>query len=403
LVGADEATTPRWRITINNRHWYAPAVGAFVTTALGVAINLATDLRSNALAWLAVVVLTIAGFVIGLGADRTRRARRATETTGQLGHRVSESHTAFVAQDRGHITVGAGGPVIVAVGAVVMLAVVVGLIGGAVLSGPSNSIQARPADTGPTTSTPGSVTTTTTTTSAPTPAVLGIATAWPFITGCAASAEVAMPPGMGKIEDFHAVTDIRPTLVASGAGSWTRGLLYIDLSAPADKEVEIINIQPHIERRDLAPPAWIYRPDDGCGPSNSDRMFNFDLDKPSFVDDGLYDNSDAGHPPSADMPKEPLGPGFVLAHAKHARIRVNASSCHGNYEWNLDIQYATPGSNKIEHKTIGPFQSFGVANNTKLYSGYQDTTGSIHVEQETKLTGSEPNPIADSTGSFFSC
>jgi hypothetical protein len=120
---------------------------------------------------------------------------------------------------------------------------------------------------------------------------------------------------MGKIQDFHAVTDIRQTLTASGAGSWTRGMLYLDLSAPGGQEVEIINIQPHIERRDLAPPAWIYRPDDGCGPYDSDRIFNFDLDKPSFVDKGLFDNGDSGRPPSPDMPTEPLGPGFLLANS----------------------------------------------------------------------------------------
>jgi hypothetical protein len=293
--------------------------------------------------------------------------------------------------------------VIVALGAVVMLAVVVGLVGGAVLSGPSNPAEAQPQDSRSTTAAPGSEVTTTATTPTSTPAALGVATAWPFITGCGNLGKVAMPPGMGKIEDFHAVTDIRQKLTASGAGSWTRGMLYLDLSAPANQEVEIINIQPHIERRDLAPPAWIYQPDDGCGPSDSDRIFSFDLDKPSFVDKGLFDNSDTGHPPSTDMPKEPLGPGFVLSHAKHARIRVNASSCHGNYEWNLDIQYATPGSSQIEHKTVGPFQSYGVANNTTLYSGYQDATGTVHVERQTKLTGSEPNPITDPTDSFFSC
>ncbi len=37
-----------------------------VTSGLGVAINVATDLEANPVAWVAVVVLTVAGVVIGM-------------------------------------------------------------------------------------------------------------------------------------------------------------------------------------------------------------------------------------------------------------------------------------------------------------------------------------------------
>jgi hypothetical protein len=239
---------------------------------------------------------------------------------------------------------------------------------------------------------------------ADTPRPLAVAPAWPYISGCPAVGQVAMPPGMGKIETFHAVTDIRPTLASSGAGSWTRGVLYLDLSATGAQAVEIINIQPHIDRRDLAPPAWIYSPNDGCGPRNSERDFVFNLDAPHFSDVGATVNDAAGPPPT-DMPTAALGPDFTLSGTRHARIRVNVSSCHGNYEWNLDVQYVRAGSSKIEHYLVGPFQSFGVANNTTVYQGYQDKTGSIHIDNASTLTGSDPILAGSesSADSLFTC
>lgn len=48
----------------------APAV----TSATGVAINLATDLRSNLVAWTAVVVLTVAATALAFWHDRRRQA-----------------------------------------------------------------------------------------------------------------------------------------------------------------------------------------------------------------------------------------------------------------------------------------------------------------------------------------
>lgn len=88
---------------------------------------------------------------------------------------------------------------------------------------------------------------------------------------------------------------------------------------------------------------------------------------------------------------------------KHARIRVNASSCRGNYEWNLDVQYVIPGGNSIEHRIVGPFQSFGVANNTTVYRGYQGSTGSISISETSTLTGNDPELTSESGEPFFQC
>lgn len=218
---------------------------------------------------------------------------------------------------------------------------------------------------------------------------LAIAPAWPYITGCPGVGQVAMPPGFGSIETFHAVTDVRPTMVSKGAGSWTRGVLYLNLSVAGNQTVEIINVQPHIDRRDLAPPAWIYAPDSGCGPRDSERDFVFNLDRPTFKDAGVTTN-EVDENLGAEVPTASLGPDFTLSGKQHSRIRLNVSSCRGNYEWRLDIQYVVSGSREIQHYQVGPFQSYGVANNTTVYRGYQDKTGGVHIDGTSTLTGNDP-------------
>jgi hypothetical protein len=230
---------------------------------------------------------------------------------------------------------------------------------------------------------------------------LAVVPLWPYVTGCPDFGEVAMPPGLGGINDFHALTDIRKTVISAGAGSWGRGMLYLDLSAKAGTSVEVMSIQPHIDRRDLAPPAWIYSPDDGCGPPPPDRIFNFDLDEPKFVDKGVYENEASGDAP-LDAARMPLGPNFVLSGSQHARIRINASSCRGNYEWNLDVQYVVTGDSEVRDVVVGPFQSYGIANNTTVYEGHQGDDGHINVDSTSTITG--PPVALPSVGEpIFSC
>ena len=229
---------------------------------------------------------------------------------------------------------------------------------------------------------------------------LVVASAWPYVTGCPANGDVAMPSGMGGIDDFHATTDIRDVMTGSGAGSWNRGAMYLDLSGNDAVSIDIVNIEPHILRRDLGSPAWIYQPDAGCGPYDSNRVFDFNLDKPDWTDLGPF--TGPGMAPPSDMPKAPLGPSFTVSRSRHARILVDTSSCHGNYEWNLDIQYLPSGSSTIRHDVIGPFDSYGVASNTTVYEGHQDDTGKVHVDQTSTLTGSDPSSSSGSD-QFFTC
>jgi hypothetical protein len=214
---------------------------------------------------------------------------------------------------------------------------------------------------------------------------LAVADEWPFISGCPNYAQLAMPPGKGRVDDLHAVTDIRPTLAAAGAGSWTRGVLYLKLSSAHGQPITVTNIKPHIVRRDLSSPAWIYAPDDGCGPTPLDRVFSFDLDAETFTDQGV-ENPD-GEPPPSDLPTAAPGPGFSLSGSGIAVIRVMVNSCQGNYEWNVSIKYTDAGSSNIKEYVTPNFQSYGVADNTVVYHGYQDPTGVIQISQADTITG----------------
>ena len=217
---------------------------------------------------------------------------------------------------------------------------------------------------------------------------LAIASEYPWTSGCPGYGMVAMPPGAGRIGDFHAATDIRASMVASnpGAGSWAVGALYMDLSPTGTRPVEVVDIKPHILRRDLGSPAWIYQPSAGCGPILPDRIFLFNLDQPKWTDTGV-DMNTGGGPPQSDTPTSPLGPNFTIAPGTHARVRVKSVSCHGNYEWNLDVVYAVPGSSALQHLVVGPFNSYGLANNTTLYEGVVDKSGVVSVLRQHVISG----------------
>ena len=56
--------------------------------------------------------------------------------------------------------------------------------------------------------------------------------------------------------------------------------------------MQIAGIRPHIGRRDLAAPAWIYDPQGGCG-GNAERRFDLVLDDPpSLTDAGVVQGVD---------------------------------------------------------------------------------------------------------------
>jgi hypothetical protein len=215
---------------------------------------------------------------------------------------------------------------------------------------------------------------------------LAVSKVWPFVMGCEGQ-RVAMPVGKGSIEDFHAGSDTVKDLIANGGGSWEYGQLAIDLSAAPSKSVAIQRIVPHIDRRDVAPPAWIYSPNFGCGPNSADRHIVWKLDSPQddFRDAGVA--SGAGGPSNGVAPTEQFGPDFVLSNNEHARIRVDTYACRGNYQWHLDIEYTETGRSGVQTVPVGPYWSYGLADNTMDYHAGWDSSGHSAITSQKVLTG----------------
>jgi hypothetical protein len=61
--------------------WVKALTGSVVMAALGILINVATDLKTSIWAWLAVVVLVIAGAAVGF--DLEKRSKSRTPEDGQ--------------------------------------------------------------------------------------------------------------------------------------------------------------------------------------------------------------------------------------------------------------------------------------------------------------------------------
>ena len=149
-------------ISLNSRpNWHLAAATAIVSAGLGIAINFATELKTNVWAWLAVLVLSTASFVVALAASEM--AGRRAQARGLL-HATSPSGDSFSGSKLGsHTHVGrdlAGRDIhyhqrpllrtITVVAVIVWLATASGLIAGAVLkdrtgaAGLSSNVEGTP-------------------------------------------------------------------------------------------------------------------------------------------------------------------------------------------------------------------------------------------------------------------
>ncbi|OBA64693.1 hypothetical protein A5647_24775 [Mycobacterium sp. 1100029.7] len=162
--------------------------------------------------------------------------------------------------------------------------------------------------------------------------------------------------------------------------------MYLHLQAAKGKRLELVDLTPHIQRRDLAPPAWVYIPMSGCGPWPGDRHFIFDLDKPLLTDAGI----EGGPNRKTDAPTADLGTGFVINDHDDAQIRLDALSCTGNYQWTLAVRYVEAGNGEVKTVEIGPITSYGRADNSIRYVGYPGPDGVVKVREQTNITGGDP-------------
>lgn len=127
------------------RRWVLPVLVGSVTTGLGVAINLATELKANPWAWGAVAVLTAAGVLVGAGSERLTRVRQA-DGAAPIINRGTIVH---VDGAKNRVKVNIVGPgALVAVSLVVIVAVTAGLLMGKATA-TTDALPAAEADTRP--------------------------------------------------------------------------------------------------------------------------------------------------------------------------------------------------------------------------------------------------------------
>ncbi|WP_406817905.1 hypothetical protein [Mycobacterium sp. M23085] len=162
--------------------------------------------------------------------------------------------------------------------------------------------------------------------------------------------------------------------------------MYLHLQAAKGKRLEIVDLKPHIQRRDLAPPAWVYIQQSGCGPAPGDRRFLLNLDKPLLTDAGI--ESTINHRSTA--PTADLGTSFVVDDHNDSQIRLDTLSCRGNYQWTIEVRYVDADSGEVKSYEIGPITSYGRADNTVRYVGDPGPDGIIRVKDQSIITGGDP-------------
>jgi hypothetical protein len=229
----------------------------------------------------------------------------------------------------------------------------------------------------------------------PSDSPLQLTTVWPWVSGCPAiGSAIAMPVGGGSLQDFHSPRDLTPTFIANGAGSWIQGSMYLHFQAAPGKHLEIVDIKPHVQRRDLAAPAWVFIEQSGCGPYPGDRRFVLNLDQPLLTDEGV----ESGPNQKPNAPTASLGTGFVVDNQNDTQIRLDTLSCKGNYQWTLEVQYMEVGTTGIKSYEIGPMTSYGRADNTVRYVGDQNASGTVNVKDQQTITGEDPSYLGDKCG-----
>lgn len=177
------------------------------------------------------------------------------------------------------------------------------------------------------------------------PAELKVNADWPTAVDCDGATETAVLTGGPSPGGFKVSrdTDLREEMVESGGAAFGMGFLTLLLTTSGPDDVaQILEIVPLIHSRDLAAPAWVYRPEGGCG-DVMDRVFDLDLDvdRP-FLKDG-------GAPGNTGDPKvrgAALGHTFTVSSSDPARVVIIASACKSSAEWSLRIRYQMGGEVK---------------------------------------------------------
>jgi hypothetical protein len=337
---------------------------AAVSAALSVVVNVATDLKSSALAWVAVVVLTVGSGVVAATATRKPHAKPA----GQAATAPASSTPTMANYGKGRHIVLAGGPVrdirtgpspaaVVAIGLVVVLAMYGAFLAPAVAerikTGPSVGAQATPGGVHP----PASA-------AAPAPEPFtvsadpqnGLCSTW-VTSQSIATINAALPIpdkliSFGNWQDWSPVAD---GAAASGQGLGPPGTVTPDpvtftVEGVSDHAVTITDLKVRVTAR--------RRPVRGisltreCGDQGAFRWFTTDLDSSSpriSTDDDLA-AAPEGIPPQQ---KVPLRLPYTVSQSDPETFTVQAVTEKCDCDWVLDLFWTSAGKRGV-HTITGP-------------------------------------------------
>lgn len=347
-----------------------PLITSLLSTALGVFVNLATDLKDSWVAWVGVVVLMVLTGLVSAGAQQVS-ARKSKSGTGRSQRAGNVTTSVNVSSERiaGNVHIYQAGRRTFVVEMAVL--VVAGVLVVYLLREDRQTTAPawKPSPTSGANAAP------TPSTSPTTPSIardgpLQVSESWPLARGCDGVTQIAMVSGGPGIRAFTTTTnDERQQMIAAGAGVWTYGQLYLDLTAPPQKSMRILNLRPLINPARLPPPTWIYDPESGCGLPSTDRIFSLDLDKPSLEDEGVQGGSDTA---DTKPRREPIGPTFTVSTDQPATLGFHVTGCRANYQWNLEVTYSVLGDPAKYTYVAGPFRTMGFADKTKRYTRAAD-------------------------------
>lgn len=226
----------------------------------------------------------------------------------------------------------------------------------------------------------------------PTKGPLVISKQWAMQRGCRGTTDLAMPPGHGGIESFHAQDGktFREVLLDHGAGAWKEGTLELTLSTNGSEAVAIQRINPDRVRTDISAPRWIEDTFADCGGGGAPtRTFDWLLDPPTLLDAGISNVGGAveGVEYLPDLLTADLGPNFVVSQGTQGRIDIHSLACEGNYEWTVDVGYTVSGDPTPYVATVGPFRTYGLASSTTSYLVFVDSDGNPEIKSSTTIEG----------------
>lgn len=112
------------------RQWSYAVVGGVLTTGTGVAINLATEFKSDVGAWVAVGLLTGAGILAGATTERFNRPANPPDGAGI---------TVTGNKNRVHVRTGVGAGLLLLVSVIMIIAVIAGMVAGRITQNESSS------------------------------------------------------------------------------------------------------------------------------------------------------------------------------------------------------------------------------------------------------------------------